>query len=126
MFTRQGRRTDPHGHSHSVELHEAASPYRHPRYDRPSATEKLIPLVPSASSGRKEKDDAHIQFECPGGADRCEPVQSGARLIWDKSWHHPSFQNAGGPFAIPFAVNQVTEIRLGPPTGLRNLTAPIM
>jgi hypothetical protein len=54
MFTRQGRRTDPHGHSHSVELHEAASPYRHPRYDRPSAKEKLIPLVPSAASGREE------------------------------------------------------------------------
>jgi len=52
MFTRQGRRTDPHGNSHSVELHEAASPYRHPRYDRPSAKEKLIPLVPSAASGR--------------------------------------------------------------------------
>src|SRR5579863_2447383 len=52
MFTRQGRRTDPHGHSHSVELHEAASPYRHPRYDRPSAKERLIPLVPSAASGR--------------------------------------------------------------------------
>src|SRR5437773_10851798 len=52
MFTRQGRRTDPHGHSHSVELHEAASPYRHPRYDGPSAKEKLIPLGPSAASGR--------------------------------------------------------------------------
>jgi hypothetical protein len=51
MFTRQGRRTDTHGHSHSVELHEAASPYRHPRYDRPFAKEKLIPLVPSAASG---------------------------------------------------------------------------
>src|SRR6516225_11108208 len=42
MFTRQSRRTDLDGHSHSVELHEAASPYRHPRYDRPSAKEKLI------------------------------------------------------------------------------------
>src|SRR5437660_965117 len=52
MFTRQGRRTDPHGHSHSVELHEAASPYRHPRYDGPSAKEKLIPMGPSAASGR--------------------------------------------------------------------------
>src|SRR5580700_7809131 len=56
MFTRQGRRTDPHGHSHSVELHEAASPYRHPRYDRPSAKEKLSPLVPSAASGREPPD----------------------------------------------------------------------
>ena len=52
MFTRQGRRTDPHGHSHSVELNEAASPYRHPRYDRPSAKEKLIPFLPSAAPGR--------------------------------------------------------------------------
>ena len=34
MFTRQGRRTDPHGHGHSVVLHEAAFPYRHPRYDQ--------------------------------------------------------------------------------------------
>jgi hypothetical protein len=59
---------------------------------------------------------AHIQFACPGGADRCEPVQSGARLIWDESRHHPSFdsQNAAGPFATPFAVNQVMEISLGP------------
>src|SRR6266403_1718907 len=58
MFTRQGRRTDPHGHSHSVELHEAASPYRHPRYDGPSAKEKLIPLGPSAASGRSATDEA--------------------------------------------------------------------
>ena len=54
MFTRQGRRTHPHGHSHSVELYEAASPYRHPRYHRPSVKEKLIPLVPSAASGEVE------------------------------------------------------------------------
>src|ERR1700732_2310306 len=52
MFRRQGRRTNPDGLSQSVELHEAASPYRHPRYHRPSAKEKLIPLVRSAATGR--------------------------------------------------------------------------
>src|SRR5690242_8403916 len=49
MFTRQGRLADPYGPSHSVVLHEAASPLRHPRYDRPSAKEKFIPLVQSAA-----------------------------------------------------------------------------
>src|SRR5580765_5261654 len=52
MFRRQGRRTNPDGLSQSVESHEAASPYRHPRYHRPSAKEKLIPLVRSAATGR--------------------------------------------------------------------------
>jgi hypothetical protein len=54
MFRRQGRRTNPDGLSQSVELHEAASPYRHPRYHRPSAKEKLIPLVRSAATGGTE------------------------------------------------------------------------
>jgi transposase len=47
----RGRRTNPDGLSQSVELHEAASPYRHPRYHRASAKEKLIPSVRSAATG---------------------------------------------------------------------------
>jgi len=79
MFTRQGRRTDPHGHSHSVELHEAASPYRHPRYDGPSAKEKLIPLGPSAASGRITPDGAIDPSETS------EPLQSGRPQLKERT-----------------------------------------
>src|SRR5262252_3123174 len=72
MFTRQGRRTDPHGHSHSVELHEAASPYRHPRYDWPSAKEKLIPLVPSATSGPQPAGWCSCKGSIPVDCEACD------------------------------------------------------
>jgi hypothetical protein len=42
----KGRGINPDGLPQSVELHEAPSPFR------PSAKEKLIPLVQSAATGR--------------------------------------------------------------------------
>jgi hypothetical protein len=62
MFRRQGRRPNPDGLSQSVQLHEAASPYSHPRYHRPSAKEKLIPLVRSAATGRSATVSTRVNW----------------------------------------------------------------
>jgi hypothetical protein len=32
---------------------------------------------------------ARTSVECPGDADRCKAVRSGARLLWDKNRHQP-------------------------------------
>src|SRR5467141_2527269 len=104
MFTRQGRRTDPHGHSHSVELHEAASPYRHPRYDGPSAKEKLIPLGPSAASGRS------LLSECRGADGRWRPK---AVITHDRSPAVPNYPCAcAGTLMLPMTMRKATSAHM--------------